>query len=142
LNFKIRKYQTDDTKQILVLWEQTGLGNKERGDDSHVIENTIKLGGVFFVLENTDSSEIIGTSWITNDGRRLYLHHFGIKPAYQKKGLSKILLTHSLDFAKSLNMQIKLEVHETNEHAIHIYEKAGFKKLGDYMVYIIRNYNT
>jgi ribosomal protein S18 acetylase RimI-like enzyme len=38
-------------------------------------------------------------------------------------------------------MQIKLEVHEQNKIAINLYEKAGFKKLGNYKVYIIRDFD-
>jgi ribosomal protein S18 acetylase RimI-like enzyme len=139
--FIIRDYISTDFTQVEILWHKTGLGNKERGDDAQIIEQSLKLGGVFYVIETENTKQIIGTSWITNDGRRLYLHHFGIKPEFQKKGLSKFLLNKSLQFAKHKNMQIKLEVHEQNKIAINLYEKAGFKKLGNYKVYIIRDFD-
>lgn len=141
LDFLIRKYCKSDYSQIITLWESTGLANKERGDDNCIIENTIQAGGVFYVMETTQSNEIIGTSWITNDARRLYLHHFSIKPNYQGQGLSHPLLKKSLNFAKTLNMQIKLEVHHENKIACKLYENAGFSYLGDYKVLIIRKHN-
>jgi N6-L-threonylcarbamoyladenine synthase len=67
------------------------------------------------------------------------LHHFGILPECQGKGLSKILLQESLQFIKSKNTQVKLEVHSTNFKAINLYKKFGFKHLGEYNVYIIRD---
>ncbi len=134
----IRSYKSDDYSTIINLWTELGLANPKRGDNSNIIEKTLKSGGKFLILE-TNEGEIIGTSWITNDGRRLYLHHFGIKKEYQGKGLSKILLNASLDFARSLNMQIKLEVHNKNIIAKNLYKKAGFEYLGDYEVWIIRN---
>jgi ribosomal protein S18 acetylase RimI-like enzyme len=35
--------------------------------------------------------------------------------------------------------QVKLEVHSTNLKAINLYKKFGFKHLGEYNVYIIRD---
>jgi len=86
-----------------------------------------------------EKKNIIGSSWLTSDGRRLYLHHFGIIPEYQGRGLSKLLLEESLAFAKEIDQQIKLEVHQNNNIAKNLYTKAGFKYLGDYEVYIIRD---
>lgn len=139
--FHIREYKTEDFRQVDALWKETGLGGSQRGDDQHVIKKSIEKGGKLYILENKVPNEIIGTAWITNDGRRLYLHHFGIKQSFQGQGFSKPLLQKSLEYAKSTGLQIKLEVHKTNTLAVDLYKKAGFSYLGDYDVYIIRDYN-
>jgi ribosomal protein S18 acetylase RimI-like enzyme len=139
--YLIRDFKPSDYSQVLELWEETGLGNPERGDNLQIINQTISMGGSFLVMENPDNNSVIGTSWITNDGRRLYLHHFGIKKEFQGKKLSNQLLKASLEFAKTTNIQIKLEVHNQNSIAINLYKKAGFASLGDYRVFIIRQYN-
>ncbi|OQX80867.1 MAG: hypothetical protein B6D61_01465 [Bacteroidetes bacterium 4484_249] len=142
MNLQIRNYKPDDFAEVEKLWKDTGMGGAERGDDAEVIEETFKIGGKLLILENSVSGEIIGTSWLTNDGRRIYLHHFGIKPKYQGNGYSKILLKASLDFARNAGKQIKLEVHKNLSVATELYKKAGFIYLGDYDVYIIRNYQS
>ncbi len=91
------------------------------------------------VIESNASGRIAGTSWMTCDGRRLLLHHFGILPEFQGKGLSKLLLKESLRFAKETGLQVKLEVHSSNHRAINLYNKFGFKLLKDYCIYIIRD---
>lgn len=139
-NFHIRDYKAGDFSQVDSLWKETGLGSIQRADDHRVIENSLIKGGKLFILEDKTTGDIIGTSWITNDGRRLYLHHFGIKLSFQGQGLSKPLLQKSLDYAKSTGLQIKLEVRKTNTQAVKLYKKAGFNYLGDYDVYIIRDY--
>jgi ribosomal protein S18 acetylase RimI-like enzyme len=139
-DFFIRSFKSSDFNQVMNLWMETGLGNPERGDDLVVVERTLKLGGAFWVLEHKPTHQVIGTSWITNDGRRLYLHHFGIKPEFQGMHLATSLLETSLAFAKETGLQIKLEVHQQNKKAIELYQKAGFINLGDYGVFIIRNY--
>jgi len=90
-------------------------------------------------MESKSSGRIIGTSWMTYDGRRIYLHHFGIHPEYQEKGYAKVLLKNSLKFVGENGSQIKLEVHASNFKAIGLYQQFGFKHLVGYNVYIIRD---
>jgi ribosomal-protein-alanine N-acetyltransferase len=134
----IRDFQAKDYKQLQHLWHITGMGGEFRGDNENTIEKTLRAGGKLLVLMKEDL--LIGSSWITNDARRLYLHHFGILPDYQGQGLSKLLLEKSMEFARSTGLQIKLEVHKENEIALNLYKKAGFNYLGDYVVYIVREY--
>lgn len=140
LKLNVREYLQDDFNAINQLWKDTDMGGSMRGDNEETIERTIKAGGKLFVLENPLSHEIIGTSWLSHDQRRIYIHHFGIKPAFQGKGYAHLLMKASMDFAQSTGMQIKLEVHKDNFKAVQLYKKWGFNYLGDYDVYIIRDY--
>jgi len=140
-NLIIRDYTNKDFESLSVLWQETGLGGAQRGDNARIIEDSLNLGGKLIVIENTKNQEIIGSSWMTFDGRRIHLHHIGVKPSYQNKGLGKKLTLESIRFAKKKGYQIKLEVHKDNANAIKIYKKLGFNYLGDYDVYIIRDIN-
>jgi ribosomal protein S18 acetylase RimI-like enzyme len=135
----IRDYQEEDYDEIVKFWHLTDMGNPERGDSRETIRRTLELGGKLLVMESKSSKQICGTSWMTYDGRRILLHHFGILPECQGKGLSKILLNQSLQFVKNNGSQVKLEVHSTNFKAINLYKKFGFVHLGEYNVYIIRD---
>lgn len=138
-NFLIREYSDGDFDRITRFWEITGMGSPERGDTRQTVEDTIKMGGNLIVMEEKGTGRISGTSWMTFDGRRIMLHHFGILPEFQGNGLSKILLEKSLQFVKNKGFQVKLEVHSNNFKAISLYKKFGFKHLGEYNVYIIRD---
>ncbi len=98
--FSIRTYLRGDFDAINHLWEVTSLGSPKRGDTEEAIENSIKIGGTLLVLEYKSSGIICGTSWMTFDGRRIHLHHFGLLPEYQGHGLAKVLLNESLEFVK------------------------------------------
>jgi ribosomal protein S18 acetylase RimI-like enzyme len=135
----IRDYLEDDYDEMIKFWDLTDMGNPERGDTREIINRTLKLGGKLLVMESKSTKQICGSSWMTYDGRRIVLHHFGILPECQGKGLSKILLKESLQFVKNMGTQVKLEVHSTNIKAINLYQKFGFKHLGEYKVYIIRD---
>jgi ribosomal protein S18 acetylase RimI-like enzyme len=135
----IRDYREDDFDELVKFWYLTDMGNPERGDSRETIKRTVEMGGKLLVMEIKSSKQICGTSWMTFDGRRILLHHFGISPECQGNGLSKILLRESLQFVKSNGSQVKLEVHSSNFKAISLYKKFGFAHLGEYNVYIIRD---
>lgn len=135
----LRDFEPADYNAVGQLWNETGLGGNFRGDTIEVILRTLSMDGKLIVVETAIEKKIIGTSWITTDGRRAYLHHFGIRQGFRGNGIAKTLLTESLKFAKEKGLQIKLEVHSNNKAAISLYQKYGFKYLGDYDVYIIRN---
>lgn len=134
---RIRDYKTQDFEEIAVLWKETGVGNPARGDSRKTIMKTLQVGGKFFILED-DQNNVVGTSWITDDGRRLYLHHLAIRPYLQEKGLGRRLMEKSIEFAKEKKMQIKLEVHAENFRAVKMYKNLGFKILENYGTYILR----
>ena len=136
--YLIRSYKAKDYKQVISAWEKTGVGSAKRGDNAEIIEQSLQIGGELLVLEI--NKKIIGTSWMTFDGRRIHLHHIAVLPEYQNKGYGKLLTKKSIEFAKQKGYQIKLEVHKNNKKAIRIYKNLGFKYLGDYDVYIIRDY--
>ncbi|MCK9255442.1 MAG: GNAT family N-acetyltransferase [Bacteroidales bacterium] len=138
MNLQIKEFESKYYDEMNILWQLTDMGGAYRGDNLEIIHNSIKMGGALYLL--FDNEIMIGTSWITNDGRRLYLHHFCIHPDYQGKGLSKLLMDKSMEFARKVGLQIKLEVHRENIVARNLYDKYAFKYLGDYDIFIVREY--
>ena len=137
-NIKFRDFHQSDYDGLVEVWALTGLGNPQRGDNLEIIEQSIKMGGKMIMVEGPNK-KIIGTSWMTFDGRRIHLHHFGIHPDFQRKGIGLELAKESLRFVKQKGYQVKLEVHKDNRAAIELYKKIGFTYLGDYDVYIMRD---
>ncbi len=133
----IRDYREADYQDLVELWKSLNLGRPERGDNRQVIEQTLKHDGKLLVAIH--KNQLIGSVWITNNGRRLYLHHMGVAEEFQGMGIGKKLLEKSLQFAETMKMQIKLEVHQTNENAAALYRKYGFEPLDGYQVLINRN---
>jgi len=81
---------------------------------------------------------VIGTAWLTCDARRFYLHHVGVLPSHQRRGLGARLTAAAQAIARERGLQIKLEVHRDNHTAREIYRRAGFAPLGEYDVLIDR----
>ncbi len=132
-----RDYEAADYAAVVDLWEKTGLGGTLRGDDREAIERTIRLGGKLIVAVLPDQ-RLIGSSWMTCDGRRIHLHHIAVQPQWQRRGIGRRLTELSIHFAKETGMQVKIEVHRSNQGAVKLYKELGFRYLGDYDVYIMR----
>lgn len=137
----IRDFKASDYEGLIELWALTNLGSPQRGDNLAIIEQSVAMGGKLLVVE-TEKQVIIGTAWMTFDGRRIHLHHFGIHPDYQRKGLGLRLAKECLKHVKEKGYQVKLEVHRSNTAAIGLYKKVGFTYLGDYDVFIIRDLSS
>ncbi len=133
----IRDYRTEDFLHIETLWKKTGIYAQERGDTPGAIERCNMQGGKFLVMEDPSTGNIVGTSWMTYDGRRIHLHHFTILPSHQGKGLGKKLARESLKVARQRSCPVKLEVHDENIPAIRLYKKLGFVTFEDYHVYML-----
>ncbi len=133
-----RDYVSGDFEPLNDLWNELDMGSPERGDSSKIILETIEMGGKLIVVEEPETGRIIGSSWMTFDGRRIYLHHFGIIPAFQRQGLGTRLAYQSLAFIKEKGYQVKLEVHKENLAAKSLYEKLGFFAFTDYDIYMMR----
>ena len=138
-DLNIEHYIEDDYNGLIKLWTDIHLGGASRGDTPEIITDTIKNGGQLLVVKDQEGT-VVGSSWLTTDKRRNYLHHFGIREAYRRTGLSDYLLILALDYSERSGLQIKLEVHKDNGFAVRLYKKHGFTYLGDYMSYIIRKY--
>lgn len=133
----IRDYRSSDFSQVESLWKETGIYTVERGDTDEIIHRCNAQGGKFLVMEDHTNGIIIGTSWMTYDGRRIHLHHFAISPSFQGRGLGRTLALESLKFSAKLACPLKLEVHQENLPAIRLYKSLGFFTFEDYDVLMI-----
>jgi ribosomal protein S18 acetylase RimI-like enzyme len=124
-------------ESLLELWNQTGISNPARSDSFEAISHSLRHGGIILCC-HIDGS-LCGSAWLTHDYRRLYIHHMAVQPNMQNTGIGNLLLQESLSIANSLGYQAKLEVHEDNPAARHLYNKHGFTELNGYLVMINRN---
>ena len=138
----IRDYRPEDFPMVETLWKETGIYTTERGDTAEIIIRCNQSGGKFMVLEEKSTGLVAGTSWITWDGRRFFLHHFAIRPNLQGKGFGRLLALKSLEFAREKNAPMKLEVRRSNLPAIHLYRSLGFQVFEDHDIYMILDSGT
>jgi ribosomal protein S18 acetylase RimI-like enzyme len=133
----IRDYKAEDYPQVEALWKETHIYTVERGDTPEIIQGCNEAGGKFLVMEDAADGSVAGTSWLSWDGRRIFLHHFAIRPSLQGLGHGRKLALASLAFARERDCPVKLEVHRGNTAAVNLYRSLGFHAFEDYDTYMI-----
>ncbi len=132
----LRDFAEEDFSSLSELLTVTGIGNPARGDSLESVRRTLVLGGRLLVLVSGD--RVVGSAWISDDGRRLYLHHMAVLPELQGRGLGKRLMEAVVSIARERGMQMKLEVSEANPGAMALYRNYGFQTLEGYRTMIRR----
>ena len=92
---------------------------------SSTIINDISNNPFGKILIITNESEIIGFIYYSDIYERAEINQIEIKEEYRNKGYGDKLLK---EFINIINKDITLEVKNTNEFAIKLYEKNGFIK--------------
>jgi len=129
---KIRIMKIEDYEQVYQLWLTcSGLGLNDLDDSKQGIERFLNRNPeTCFVVEN--DNHIIGAIMVGNDGRRAYIYHLAILPAYQKQGIGKQLVHVALKKLEDLQIhKVALVVFKKNINAQLFWEKLGFIQRND-----------
>ena len=135
----IRVMTIEDYDGIYDLWINTpGMGLNSTDDSREGIEKYIKRNPTScFVAEDND--KIVGVIIAGHDGRRGYIYHTAVLPAYRKQKIAKRLVDSvmsALD-AEGIN-KVALVVFKKNELGNGFWENIGFINRDD-LVYRNKN---
>ena len=135
----IRVMTIEDYDGIYDLWINTpGMGLNSTDDSREGIEKYIKRNPTScFVAEDND--KIVGVIIAGHDGRRGYIYHTAVLPAYRKQEIAKRLVDSvmsALD-AEGIN-KVALVVFKKNELENGFWENIGFINRDD-LVYRNKN---
>ena len=91
-----REFSIDDYEAALQLWQQVeGLEVAEGDDKKGVAQFVARNAGLSRVA--IDGSTVVGVAMCGHDGRRGYIYHLAVDPAYRRYGLGKRLVQECLD---------------------------------------------
>lgn len=84
----------------------------------------------FYVLR--DNENLLGYVGANNICDEIYITNVAVNEAYRGKGYGKMLVNHLVKQVEAENaLFVTLEVRKSNENAIALYEKCGFKMVGE-----------
>ena len=132
---QIRVMTIEDYDEVIALFKATP-GVTVRGADSR--ESTAayfkRNPGLSFVA--TEQGAIIGTVMCGHDGRRGYLQHLVVNPAYRGHGIGEKLFTACLDALAELGI-LKTHIHvlRDNDIANGFWPRKGWQRRDDIYVY-------
>ena len=92
---KTRAFSLADYDAALELWQQVEGIEIAEGDDREGVGQFLSRNPVLSRVA-TDGSTIVGVVLCGHDGRRGYIYHLAVNPAYQSRGVGKRLIDECL----------------------------------------------
>ncbi|SRR6056297_2185796 len=145
----IRKAKIEELKDIYQLFEICSQDLINKGiymwDEDYptieLIEKEIKAGHLFVIEKNQkiicsfDLSDYLDDLWkevAWQDDNFLGLHLLAVHPDYQGRGYGLKVIKFCENYAKNNNYSsLHLDVLSQNKAAINLYQKQGYKKIGE-----------
>jgi [ribosomal protein S18]-alanine N-acetyltransferase len=119
------------------LWSLEGYQRELNSDRSHFLllsvtqEEALSNSLSLPILKTEITDELLGIGCFWEILEEAHVTLLGIHPKYQRQGLGRLLLEALLDKARSIGLErATLEVRASNQGAISLYEKFGFKLAG------------
>jgi ribosomal protein S18 acetylase RimI-like enzyme len=124
---EIRKLAPDHYAALLKLWERSGLSHRPKGRDARetVIREMDRDSGVF--LGAFESTRLIGSILVTEDGRRGWINRLAVDPAWRRQGLAKRLIAEAEERLRKRGLKIiAVLIEEENENSLDIFQACGY----------------
>ena len=127
MDFKIDKMSLEDLISIkdILTTEFDDFWNYE------ILKSELESTNSYFFVAKNISGEIVGFAGIKIILDEADIMNIVVKKDFRNIGIGALLLDYLISYSKSINLKtITLEVNEINIHAIKLYEKFDFEKLG------------
>ena len=128
----IRLMTMEDYERVYELWMScAGMGLNNLDDSKDGIEKfLLRNPATCFVAE--EDGGIVGVILTWNDGRRGYIYHTAVNPAFRNQGIGAALVESAMEALQSLGInKVALVVFSKNKDGNDFWEKLGFTTRGD-----------
>lgn len=128
----IRKMTIEDYQPVYDLWMACdGVGLNDIDDSRQGIERFLKRNPeTCFVTE--EDGKVVGVIMAGHDGRRGFIYHAAVNPAYRRQKIGHNLVNRALEAIRNEGIaKVALVVFNDNDAANQFWEKQGFDMRDD-----------
>ena len=127
-NITILEMTPKDFECAFQLWKNSPGISLSSADSKENITTFLRLNpGLCFTAR--DGNKLVGAVLCGSDGRRGYLYHLAVAPAYQNLGIGKALADRVLKDLRERGIQrCHIFVMADNTHGKKFWQKTGWKK--------------
>lgn len=124
----------DDIGPVIQLWSQTdGVGLNESDTPENLQAYLARNAGLSLVARDGDT--LIAAVLCGHDGRRGFLNHLAVVPAYRGRGYGRLLVESCLRSLQATGvLKCNIYVYADNEEGKRFWRKMGWSIRGDLQV--------
>ncbi len=121
--------QIDHYDEVITLWKECeGVGLSEADSRGSINAYLQRNPGMSFVATDSEA-RIVGAILAGHDGRRGYLHHLAVNPAFRRQGIGSKLVEKALSALRQEGIRkVHLFIFETNASGLAFWEASGWTR--------------
>jgi ribosomal protein S18 acetylase RimI-like enzyme len=129
IDIQTREFVIEDYDAALDLWQRVeGLDIAEGDSKEEIAQYLLRNAGLSRVA--IDGSTLVGVALCSHDGRRGYIYHLAVDPAYQGRGLAKRLVGECLAGLRRAGLKrANILVAKDNPRGIEFWRRTGWEDL-------------
>ena len=125
---KVREFDIAEYDQLAKLWIDSGLGFRLGDDEDSVRVKLTRDPDLFLVAQ--DGGKLVGSAMGGWDGRRGWIYHLGVLPAYRRKGVARSLVTELERRMREKGvLKVNGLVYTWNRQSKSFFSKMGYRVL-------------
>jgi ribosomal protein S18 acetylase RimI-like enzyme len=125
--FTIADFAVEEFDAVHRAWQESGLWMRPSDDREHVLLKLERDPDLFLVARDAGGSLIASVlgGW---DGRRAYVYHLGVVPAWQRRGVATALMDElEVRFRAKGAVKCKCQILDGNEASTAFFETRGYE---------------
>jgi ribosomal protein S18 acetylase RimI-like enzyme len=125
-SLRVRNFRMDDYRKVRALWKASGLEVRP-GDGRQEIQLKIKRDPELFLVAEVNG-EVIASVMGAWDGRRGWIYHLGVLPAFQRKGIAKRLVGEVERRMKAKGVvKVNASIYKWNKRSLAFFKAIGYE---------------
>lgn len=136
----IRAMRLSDYDSVLALWSAApGVrGLESRDEIARILERNPDLSPLAFHQPAAGAAVLVGAMLACHDGRRGYLYHLAVDPAYRRQGIARKLVEQGLaGLAREGISRCSIYLIDTNVEGRAFWSSLGFRLRDDLVLMAI-----
>lgn len=128
---QIRVFETEDTEEVVKLWEECGLTRPWNDPRADIKRKLTTQPDLFLVVVDSgfNGSKIVGSVMAGYDGHRGWLYYLATAPSHRGQGLGRALVAEAERRLEAIGCpKIQLMVRADNAQAADFYTGLDYEK--------------
>jgi len=122
---KLRTFQLEDYSKVRSVWKESGLEIRP-GDSRKEIQRKLKRDPELFLVAEFEG-KIVATVMGAWDGRRGWIYHLGVVPAFQRKGIANRLVREVERRMKAKGvLKVNASIYKWNKKSLTFFKASGY----------------
>ncbi len=130
----LRVMEPNDYQFVHALWDSCeGIGRSKADSEPRIRQFLAQNPGLSHAA--CEGDRIVGTILCGEDGRRGYLHHLAVHPAFRRRGIGGMLVRNCLETLARKNIQkCHLFIFRENHEGMEFWENEGWSQRDDLQI--------